>query len=179
MSRALQIKDFPDYYVTDTGDVYSRKGGGRIKKLKPSICAKGYWFGSLCKNGIPYQKMFHRLVAQTFIPNPENKPCVNHKDGNKLNNCVENLEWCTYSENNLHAFRTLGRKSPWKSKFGKDNFGSKTVLQIKDGRIINVFYGTHEAQRETGISQGSITDVCNKKRKTAGGYQWKYKGEKQ
>lgn len=177
MSRAVQIKDFPNYYVTDTGELYTRnyKRTGRIKKMSLTKYKDWYFGVVLYNNEMRCRKKVHRLVAEAFIPNPENKPCVNHKDGNKLNNCVENLEWCTYSENNLHAFRTLGRKSPWKGKFGKDNFGSKTVLQIKDGRIINVFYGTHEAQRETGISQGSITDVCNKKSKTAGGYQWKYK----
>ena len=177
MSRALQIKDFPNYYVTDTGELYTRnyKRTGRIKKMSLTKYKDWYFGVVLYNNEMRCRKKVHRLVAEAFIPNPENKPCVNHKDGNKLNNCVENLEWCTYSENNLHAFRTLGRKSPWEGKFGKDNFGSKTVLQIKDGRIINVFYGTHEAQRETGISQGSITDVCNKKSKTAGGYQWKYK----
>lgn len=177
MSRALQIKDYPNYYVTDTGELYTRnyKRTGRIKKMSLTKYKDWYFGVVLYNNEMRCRKKVHRLVAEAFIPNPENKPCVNHKDGNKLNNCVENLEWCTYSENNLHAFRTLGRKSPWKGKFGKDNFGSKTVLQIKDGRIINVFYGTHEAQRETGISQGSITDVCNKKSKTAGGYQWKYK----
>lgn len=172
--RAYQIKDFPGYYITDTGDVYSRMTG-RIKKLKPWITKNGYKQIRLI-HGV--HKSIHRLVAEIFISNPKNKREVNHKNGNKIDNRVENLEWATPSENMHHASHVIKTvKSPkfWKGKFGKDNSSYKKVIQIKNGKIITEFYGTQEAQRQTGIQQSSISLCCNGKRKSAGGYQWKYK----
>lgn len=72
----------------------------------------GYPMVRLTKNHIPKHKKVHRLIAEVFIPNPENKPCINHIDGVRNNNQLSNLEWCTYSENNLHAYRVNGRINP-------------------------------------------------------------------
>lgn len=180
MSKAFQIKDFPGYYVTDTGCVYSRyvtaghNINGRIKKLKPNQNEDGYYKVKLRKEGKTYNKFIHRLVAETFVPNPENKPEINHKNGIKTDNRAENLEFCTRSENVKHSYRVLGRKGAFLNKKGAKSPFSKIVLQIKDDKIIAKFYGTHEASEKTKICQCSICKCCCGKQKSAAGFQWKY-----
>lgn len=178
--KAFQIKDFPDYYVTDTGDVYSINCNylGRIKRLKPCKHSCGYLQIIFCKNGIKYHKYIHRLVAEAFIPNPENKPQVNHKNGIKQDNRVENLEWVSVKENALHASHILKKikgSRYWKNKKGNLHPRSKTVLQIKNGQIIKEFGSLLEAERKTKINFKNISLVCKGCRKNAGGYEWKYK----
>ena len=181
MSKAFQIKDLLGYYATDTGDIYSRyvTDGhniyGRIKKLKPNKNEDGYYKVKLRKDGKTYNKFVHRLIAETFIPNPENKPEVNHKNGIKTDNRVSNLEWCSRSENMKHSYKVLGHKGAFFNKRGIKCPFSKIVLQIKDGKVIAEFYGTHEASEKTKICQCSICKCCCGKQKSAGGFQWTYK----
>ena len=102
------FKDIPDtnsnYQISKEGIIFSKRRqgnkGGVIKQLRNR---NGYLYSDIYVDGKKKKIYIHRAVALAFLDNPENKPCINHKDGNKLNNSVENLEWCTYSENMKHA----------------------------------------------------------------------------
>ena len=109
----------------------------------------------------------HRLVAEAFIPNPYNFPCINHKDENKENNSVENLEWCDYSYNTNYGTRTKRAKE---KQFG-DRF---VVINLDTGEVYKT---PKDASRATGIHNDSISRVCKGKSKTAGGYRWRYLNE--
>lgn len=107
------IRNHPNYLISSNGDVRNVKTD---KFLKNSRSGNGYL--TCFVDG--KNELLHRLLAETFIPNPDNLPCINHKDGNKLNNTLSNLEWCTYGENEKHAYKTglkkyshgKGEKSP-------------------------------------------------------------------
>lgn len=181
MEKWKRINDF--YKISDFGNVKSLEKVmkiGRNSYLKKELILKqkttnsGYKTVSLGKGKY---RTIHRLVAIAFIPNINNKCCVNHKDGNKLNNQVTNLEWVSYSENHLHAYK-IGLKianNGRKGKFGKDNPVSKKITQFGlNGIKIAEYYGVYEIKRITGFSPGNINQVCLGKRKTANGYIWKY-----
>ena len=107
--KLFPIKRFPEYYISKLGEVYSRKYNRSFRKLKPKIHNRGYLVINLWLNRKQHTVSIHRLVAESFIPNPTNKPQVNHKNGDKTDNRVENLEWCSQSENMLHSYRVLHR----------------------------------------------------------------------
>lgn len=173
MAKAFKIKDFPNYYITDVGDVFSRiiekhnNPTGRIKRMKLMKNKWGYLQVGLHKNNHYFSKAVHRFVAQVFIPNPENKPQVNHIDGNKTNNHIENLEWVTASENIRHKFEVLKYKTP--------GAPSRKIVQLKNNKVIAEYDGACDAHRRTGINQSNITSCCRGIRNNAGQYQWRYK----
>lgn len=160
-----------DYYVGQDGSVCRRTYGVAFKKLKQ--CKNRYGYMTISIRRKTY--LVHRLVANAFIPNPENKPQVNHKNGIKTDNRIENLEWVTQTENARHSWKFLGRKSPMLGRLGIKSPYSKVILQIKDGVVIKEYYGANEAERKTGIKRQNILSCCHGKKKSAGGYVWKIK----
>lgn len=187
------IKGFNGYMVSNRGRVkrleHSRRGvnfSGTVFKtnhkekiLKPIFRKMGkyitYVQQGLYKNKRVKCVHVHRLVAEAFIPNPENKTQVNHKDGNGTNNNVENLEWCTGRENSLHAFRVLGRKSWQKGIFGEKAPTSRPVLQkTKKGELVRRWGCGMEAVRIGGFDGSCISRTCQGKQKTHRGFFWDY-----
>ena len=133
------------------------------KIVKPQLSQYGYYRIGLTKNFKRTHHSVHRLVAKAFIPNPDNLPEVNHKDENKLNNNVDNLEWCTSEYNANYGTRN--------KRTGKRQM--KPIKCIETGII---YKSLTEASKLTGLSMGNISSVCNHRKwfKTAGGYHWEY-----
>ena len=166
------IKGFEGLYkIGNFGSVISLK---KNKKLSHCYASTGYPKVGLYKDGIVYQKHVHRLVAEAFIENPQNKPQVNHIDGDKRNCSVENLEWVTPSENGLHAYRTGLAKTWTKGMFGKDAPKSKTVYQFSKDGLVRKWECVSDACREYGFDSGCITRCCQNKYNSHKGFVWSY-----
>ncbi len=131
---------------------------------------QGYLYVNLYTGRKRATKRVHRLVAEAFVSNPENKPQVNHIDEDKENNTAENLEWVTCKENCNHGTR---------NKRMAEAQGKPVVQYTTGGVFLAEYPSTMEAERVTGISQANICSVCQGKRKTAGGYLWLYDGEEE
>ena len=152
------------YEVSDKGQVRNSKG--QLKTLKKD--KDGYYKVCLSKNSKKRPYFVHRLVAEAFIHNKDNKPVVNHIDGNKTNNRVANLEWVTRSENDKHAFR-LGLRKP------TCGGTSKKVKQYDlNGNFIREYNSLSHASRETGFTVQNISYCANGKQAQANGYVWKF-----
>lgn len=138
--------------------------------LKNKLTKDGYYETTLYSEEKPKSIRNHRLVAEAFIQNIENKPQVNHKDGNKLNNYVGNLEWVTNQENITHSIE-IGLQNP----IGHNNPNAKQVAQYGlDGNLIKKYKCMRYAEEQTGVRYTNISRVCNGHRKTSGGYIWKF-----
>ena len=153
------------YEVSDKGRVRSMKFG-KERILSPGKLQNGYLRVNFCKNGEKKNLLVHRLVAQAFIPNPDNMTEVNHKDEDKDNNSVQNLEWCDrkYNVNYGNRNQMVSMKL------------SKPILQYtKSGEFVREWKSTYDVERNLGYFHNSISYCCNGKNKSAYGYVWKYK----
>ena len=158
------------YEVSSLGRVkslnYHRTGKEQLLKHKKS--GSGYFQVQLWKNGKDKWMLVHRLVAEAFIPNPYNLQFVNHKDENKLNNCVENLEWCDAKYNNNYG----NRNERISAKLTNHEKKSKPVLCVETGIV---YPSAREAGRCTGANNSHIIECCKgKKYKTTKGFHWQY-----
>lgn len=152
------------YQVSNLGNVKSLnyKNKNIEHLLSQGINQFGYKFVVLCKGNNQKNFRVHRLVADAFIPNPNNHKIVNHKDGNKQNNICDNLEWCTYSENLIHAYKN-GLTKPHCSNNGK------RVMCVETGVIYNSIM---DASKDTGFHFNNISQCCTGKQKRTHGFHF-------
>lgn len=167
----VPIKGYEGLYeVSNLGRIKSFKNGSQI--LKPVITKKGYFTIVLCLNGVPKRFLIHRLVAQAFIPNPDNLPFVNHKDEVKTNNVVTNLEWCTAKYNSNY-----GTSKERQSEKLRGVLNTKTSKPVEayndDGKIIYTFPSLMEAHRH-GFDFRLVSAVCRGKHITHKGLHWRF-----
>lgn len=155
------------YLVSTYGRVLSAPRNGTKSEwhiMSPHY-VRGYIQYELSKNNATRAIKAHRIVAEAFLPNPENKREINHIDGDKHNNSLDNLEWVTPSENHLHASYVLKK-------------GIRRVNQLsRDGKLLNIWSSIKEAGKALNICSGDISRAAAGKRQTAGGYKWRYAEE--
>ena len=167
------------YQVSNLGRVRSfpRRGtrDRNIHILSPGITRKGYLQVSLLKNGKSHPYRVHQLVGKAFICNTYAKEQINHINGVKTDNRVENLEWCTNNENMLHSWKTGLRSKEKSYHYSKDNVLSVTVDQYSlSGEFIKRWFCVKDIERNLGFNNKNICACCRGKRPTAYGYRWKY-----
>lgn len=151
------------YQVSDTGKVRSFVKNNEPHVLSDCVGSNGYPTIVLCKDRKKASHTVHRLVATAFLPNPYEYPCINHKDENKTNNNVSNLEWCSYTYNGLYGLRGVilaNKKKP-------------VAEYTSDGKLIKIHESRCSAAREIGGSAGCITRAIKGERKTYKGHIWK------
>lgn len=168
------IEGYEGYYqVSNSGRIKSSRKVYKEQLLKHFDNGQGYSVVMFRVNKEYKHFRVHRLVASAFIPNPENKPYINHIDGNKSNNKVDNLEWCTRSENELHAYRTGLKQGYWTGK--KESHTTKKVNQYSlADELIGEYKSVVGASNWTGINKNCIARVARGERNNAGGFKWKY-----
>ena len=178
MYQEKVIADYPAYKITSDGRVLTcfkpktsiiTDTWRELKQIYDKSC--GYMIVTLCKgqNKGRQNKRVHRLMMEAFIPNFNNLPQINHIDGNKLNNSLENLEWCTSKYNTQHAI-SLGLHKP------KEQSTCRAVVQMdEDFNDIAEFNSLHQVTEITGIAWQNVMKVCKGLRPRAGGFRWKYK----
>ena len=168
------IEGYDNYQISSLGNVrkITKNGFTHIKcsprgSQKTSKTKEKYMGVTLSKNGTRKGFSIHRLVAEAFIPNPNNYPLINHINGIKDDNCVCNLEWCTIKQNIQHAYDVLNMRN---------HYGS-IKQYTKEGEFIKEYDSVREASRELGIHFGNIVKCANKQRNVAGGYVWRFNSD--
>lgn len=174
-----EIKDYENLYqISNLGNVRSLRYKNNNKLMKLSINNSGYVQISLHYKGKRKPVLVHRLVAEAFIENKENKPLVNHKDGNKQNNNVDNLEWCTSQENIIHAIKTGLSRVSNKQRENCRRLGRLSRKSVDQydiyGNFIKTWSSILEASQHFKTNDSHIGECCRGKLQTAGGYIWKY-----
>ena len=156
------------YKIDFSGNIYREESivysdlrytnGRKIKSniLKPHLGKNGYFSITLTKNGIQKRFYLHRLLAESFIDNPDNKPCINHKDGNKINNNLNNLEWVTYKENNIHNIETLNKV--------KRGYNKNNDLEIKIFELYNKGFNKSDIAKILNCSKPTVGWHINKRK---------------
>lgn len=157
------IADYEGLYeITKDGQVWSHPKGGRNgfrgMWMSPVKDGTGYFFVYLKKNGNRKAHKIHRLIANAFIPNPSHYPEINHKDGVKTNNSVDNLEWVTHSQNMLHAHRTGLNQAAKGIKNGFAKLDEKQVLEIRRIRDTGMSYS--KIATMFNVAKGTVVFIC-------------------
>lgn len=168
------------YMISNHGRVKSMKreafNGFQMIQIKERIMKpclnRGYVYVTLCKDGVHKSLKVHRLVAISFLNNPNNDKYVDHIDGDKSNNKSFNLRWVTHKEN-VNNPNTLKKQSSLQLN-NKSTSKKVNQISIETGCILNTYPSVMEASRQTGIDSRRISDVCLGKRDDFGGYAWKY-----
>jgi len=163
---------FSTHTIDKSGNIFSTISN---KILKTELSNTGYLQIKVTVKPNVKHFYIHRLMGEEYIPNPLSLKCVNHKDGNKLNNNIENLEWCTYSENSQHSYDKLGRKAAPTGKFSKDCLSSKPVAQYSlIGKLIKEYYSAKDVTVGTNFNRPGISMCANGKKNTHKGFIWKF-----
>ena len=171
------VKGYEDKYLVDaSGNVWSVRKG---KYLKPNTDRYGYEYFIFSVDGIRKTVKAHRLVAETFIPNPENKPTVDHINGNKKDNRVTNLRWATNKEQTLNPntyekIINLQTREKMKKIGAIRNYGRKPVKVFRCGDIVGCFESLWDAAKKLEVNYSKASECANGKRNHSGGYTFRY-----
>lgn len=164
------------YQASNTGRIRTLiKNKDGVTYLKEGITGSGYMCVTLCKDKKKKSKKVHRLIAIAFLGYSDKD--VNHKDGNKLNNHIDNLEFVSKKENSQHAIKN-GLFKPNYLKIAIETQKKVAQLDMETGNVLNVFKSAHEASRLTNINRGNISATCRGVKNNAGGYKWIFFTEK-
>lgn len=165
-----------NYLISEDGALFSTRTN---KWLKPTKDKYGYLYYVFSINGKRYTRKAHRMVAQAFLPNPQNKPTVNHINGKRDDNRVCNLEWATVKEQandprTKERVRQINEKRDYRAMGAKRNFGRRKTEVWMHGTLVGVYDSLTKAARAIGVSDGKVSEAANGKRKLKKGFEVRY-----